>query len=52
MLNSGSNKFLTIQTDYVKPFKGIKLETGLRAQLRKLSNINDNYVFNSTTNQF
>jgi ferric enterobactin receptor len=52
LINSGTNRFLTIQTDYVKPFKKIKLETGLRAQLRKLSNINDNYVFNTTTNQF
>jgi outer membrane receptor protein involved in Fe transport len=52
LVNSGTNRFLTIQTDYVKPFKNIKLETGLRAQLRKLSNINNNYVFNPTTNQF
>ncbi|MFT3679647.1 MAG: TonB-dependent receptor [Ferruginibacter sp.] len=52
LLSSGTNRFLTIQTDYVKPFKGIKLETGLRAQLRKLSNINDNYILNALTNQF
>ncbi len=52
LLNSGTNRFLTIQTDFVKPFKTIKLETGLRAQLRKLANINDNYVFNSSTNLF
>ncbi|MBI2729727.1 MAG: TonB-dependent receptor [Sphingobacteriales bacterium] len=52
LINSGTNQFLTMQTDYVKPFKTIKLETGLRAQLRKLSNINDNYVFNPNTNQF
>ena len=44
--NSGTNKFMTIQTDYVKPFKKLKLETGLRAQLRRLSNINANYIFN------
>lgn len=52
LLSNGTNKFLTIQTDYVKPFKNIKLETGLRAQLRKLTNINDNYVFDPGTNQF
>jgi ferric enterobactin receptor len=52
LINSGTNRFLTIQTDYVKPFKKIKLETGLRAQLRKLTNINDNYVLNPSTNQF
>jgi ferric enterobactin receptor len=52
LVSSGTNRFLTVQTDYVKPFKKIKLETGLRAQLRKLSNINSNYVYNYTTNQF
>jgi ferric enterobactin receptor len=52
LINSGTNRFLTVQTDYVKPFKKIKLETGLRVQLRKLSNINDNYVFNPLTNKF
>ena len=52
LINSGTNKFLTIQTDFVKPFKKIKLETGLRAQLRKLANINNNYVLDTTINQF
>ena len=52
LLSSGSNRFLTVQTDYVKPFKNIKLETGLRAQLRKTANINNNYVLDASTNQF
>src|SRR4030095_2035825 len=52
LINDGTNRFLTVQTDYVKPFKKIKLETGLRAQLRRLQNINDNYVLNQGTNQF
>ncbi len=52
LISSGTNQFLTIQTDYVKPINKIKLETGLRAQLRKLSNINDNYILNQNTNQF
>ena len=40
---SGDNQFMTIQADYVKPFKnGMKLETGLRAQINNLTNINDN----------
>lgn len=52
LISSGTNRFMTIQTDYVKPFKNIKLETGLRAQLRKLGNINDNYVLNQTSGQF
>jgi outer membrane receptor protein involved in Fe transport len=52
LLNSGTNRFLTIQTDYVKPFKNIKLETGLRAQLRKLNNINNNYILDPGTGEF
>ncbi|MDH5826720.1 outer membrane beta-barrel family protein [Sphingobacterium faecium] len=42
-IGSGENQFMTIQTDYVKPFKnGMKLETGLRAQINNLKNLNDN----------
>ena len=52
LINSGTNRFLTLQTDYVKPFKSIKLETGLRAQLRKLSNINENFILDQPSNQF
>jgi len=42
-VSEGQNRFMTIQTDYVKPLKnkGI-LETGLRAQLNTLGNINNN----------
>ena len=49
--NNGTNKFMTIQADYVRPFKGsTKLETGLRAQIRNISNDNYNYVLNSANN--
>lgn len=42
-IGSGNNKFMTVQADYVKPFKnGMKLETGLRAQINKLKNLNTN----------
>ncbi|PWK23835.1 outer membrane receptor protein involved in Fe transport [Arcicella aurantiaca] len=42
-IGSGDNKFMTFQTDYVKPLKNeVTLETGLRFQLNELSNINDN----------
>lgn len=48
--NQGTNQFMTIQTDYVRPFKGsTKLETGLRAQLRNMSNDNFNYVLNNSS---
>ncbi|AIM37196.1 hypothetical protein KO02_11215 [Sphingobacterium sp. ML3W] len=42
-IGSGENQFMTIQTDYVKPFQnGMKLETGLRAQINNLKNLNNN----------
>ncbi len=44
LISSGTNKNFTFQADYVKPINKIKLETGVRAQLRKLTNINDNYL--------
>ncbi len=52
LISNGTNKFVTMQTDYVKPFKNLKLETGARVQLRNLTNVNDNYVFNNGTNKF
>ncbi len=52
LISSGTNKFLTIQSDYVRPIKGLKLETGVRMQLRKISNINDNYVLNQGSGDF
>ncbi|GAB2631808.1 outer membrane beta-barrel family protein [Emticicia sediminis] len=40
---SGANKSMTFQTDYTKPFKnGINIETGIRAQINDLENINNN----------
>lgn len=44
-VGSGENKFMTFQTDYTKPFKnGVSLETGIRAQINGLKNINDNLL--------
>lgn len=46
-LSEGKNQFVTIQTDYTNPItKNIKLETGLRAQLNKIENINQTYYAN------
>lgn len=45
-VGNGKNMFLTIQTDYVKPFTAkTKLETGLRAQIRNIDNFNDTYLY-------
>ena len=44
-LGNGTNQFVTIQTDYVKPFSDVsKLETGLRAQISKIENNNENFI--------
>ena len=44
VLGEGTNKFVTIQTDYTNPISSVtKLETGLRMQLRDILNNNDNY---------
>jgi ferric enterobactin receptor len=52
-IGQGNNKFLTIQTDYVKPFSAkTKLEAGLRLQNQKLVNITNNYFFNDSANAF
>ncbi|MFT5885776.1 MAG: ferric enterobactin receptor [Arcticibacterium sp.] len=42
-IGEGQNKFMTIQTDYVKPLKNDgSLEAGVRAQINTLNNINNN----------
>jgi ferric enterobactin receptor len=53
ILGNGTNQFITIQSDYVRPLKGAaKLETGVRVQLRNMSNNQSNYYYNSSTGDF
>lgn len=53
ILGSGTNQFFTVQTDYVRPFgTAAKLETGLRAQLRKMSNRQENYFYDAASGAF
>ncbi|KIC89744.1 TonB-dependent receptor [Flavihumibacter sp. ZG627] len=53
MLSEGNMNFITLQTDYVRPLKGkAKIETGLRAQLRKTENNIDNYLLDVAANEF
>src|SRR5437773_1848263 len=53
IIGSGTNQFFTIQSDYVNPFKGsAKLEAGVRAQLRKLSNGQGNYFYEASSGEF
>ncbi len=50
---AGTNQFITIQTDYVKPLKGSsKIETGLRAQLRSLTSTQGNSYYDYSSGEF
>jgi ferric enterobactin receptor len=45
VISSGGNKFITVQTDYVKPITDkTKLETGLRAQMNRIKNDNETFI--------
>ncbi|MEO6330266.1 MAG: TonB-dependent receptor [Ginsengibacter sp.] len=53
VLGNGTNSFLTIQTDYVKPITAkIKLEAGLRASIRSFESNNSNYIFDDSVNNY
>jgi ferric enterobactin receptor len=53
IIGSGTNGFLTMQTDYVTVFgASAKLEAGARVQLNKLTNNQSNYFYNAATGQF
>lgn len=44
-ISDGKNRFITAQTDYVKPFtEATKLEAGLRAQITNIENNNVNSI--------
>lgn len=52
-LANGNNRFLTIQSDYTNPLtKKTKLESGLRAQIRKTSNLNETFTQYPGSTQF
>jgi len=50
---NGSNRFTTLQTDYVRPLsEKAKLEAGARVQLRKMSTSQVNYFMDQATGEF
>jgi outer membrane receptor protein involved in Fe transport len=52
-LGTGNDRFLTLQTDYVKPFsQKTKLEAGLRASLQKVQNETRNYLLDPSSGVF
>lgn len=53
ILGGGSVSFMTLQTDYVKPFTAkLKLETGLRAAIRNTKSNFNNYMFDEETQKY
>lgn len=53
ILGNGSNKFTTLQTDYVRPLgSASKLEAGARVQLRNMANAQANYYLDGGSDQF
>ena len=53
IIGKGTNQFLTVQSDYVTPlWKSAKLETGVRAQIRKQTNAQGNYFFDNQSGEF
>ncbi len=53
IMGSGNDYNIVLQSDLVNPITStIKLETGVRAAIRGRTNNNNNFIFNSTANDF
>jgi outer membrane receptor protein involved in Fe transport len=51
--NSGSNKFLTVQSDYENQINDkMKIEAGVRAAIRNFENMSDQFYYNYATNMY
>ncbi|CAN5405604.1 outer membrane beta-barrel family protein [soil metagenome] len=52
-IGEGTNKFLTLQSDYENQFnEKNKIELGVRTAIRNFENLNDQYFFDYTTDQY
>lgn len=52
-IGSGTNKFLTVQSDYENQFnEKNKIEAGVRTAIRNFENLNDQYFFDYNTDQY
>ncbi|MCY7410960.1 MAG: TonB-dependent receptor, partial [Chitinophagales bacterium] len=50
---SGTNRFITLQSDYKNPISDkMKIEGGVRAALRHFESVNNVYVFEDTVNDY
>ncbi|MDP4283419.1 MAG: TonB-dependent receptor [Bacteroidota bacterium] len=53
VIGGGTDKNFVIQSDFVKPFNKLtKLETGVKASIRSRINLNDNYFYNPSVNDY
>jgi ferric enterobactin receptor len=53
ILGGGKMHFITAQADYTMPFTStMKLEAGLRANMRHLENDNENYIYDGTAKEY
>ncbi|MEO6290790.1 MAG: outer membrane beta-barrel protein [Ginsengibacter sp.] len=52
-IGGGTDKNFVIQSDFVKPLSKItKLETGVRAAIRSRINLNNNYLYDASVNDY
>jgi ferric enterobactin receptor len=52
-IGGGTDKNFVIQSDFVKPLSKLtKFETGVKAAIRSRINLNDNYLYNGSVNDF
>jgi ferric enterobactin receptor len=53
VIGGGTDKNYVIQSDFVKPFTKItKLEAGVKAAIRSRINLNDNYIYDASVNNY
>jgi len=52
-VSTGSSKYFVGQADYANPItENIKIEAGVRAQVRSFTSVNDNYLYDYNVNDF
>ena len=52
-IGGGTDKNFVIQSDFVKPLSKLtKFETGVKAAIRSRINLNDNYLYNGSVNDY
>ncbi len=52
LYSSGTSTYWTIQSDYASPIGKGKMEAGIRASVRQNKNLNENYAYDYSDNQY